>query len=175
MTAGADARVTSSFRGHWRGGISHPDPVWHRASMATESRHISTHIDRPAVVTYDYARNPANLPAWAAGLGASVELLDGQWVAESPTGRVVVAFVPTNEFGVLDHRVTLPSGRTVDNPMRVVVDGVGCEVVFTVRRRRGLSDEEFDRDTDAVRNDLATLKRVLESGLTHSRADSLPG
>jgi len=156
--------------------------------MATESRHISTHIDRPAVVTYEYARNPANLPAWAAGLGASVELLDGQWVAESPTGRVVVAFVPTNEFGVLDHRVTLPSGRvvvafvptnefgvldhrvtlpsgrTVDNPMRVVVDGVGCEVVFTVRRRRGLSDEEFDRDTDAVRNDLATLKRVLESG-----------
>lgn len=131
--------------------------------MVTDSRHISTSIERPASETYDYARNPANLPTWAAGLGGSVELVDGQWVAESPMGRVVVAFAPANDFGVLDHRVTLPSGQTVDNPMRVIADGDGCEVVFTVRRQPGMSDEEFDRDAEAVRADLATLKRVLEA------------
>lgn len=131
--------------------------------MATESRHISTPIDRPAQETYDYASNPANLPAWAAGLSGSVEFVDGQWVAESPMGRVVLAFAPANDFGVLDHRVTLPSGQTVDNPMRVIADGQGCDVVFTVRRQPGMTDEEFDRDADAVRADLATLKRVLEA------------
>jgi len=131
--------------------------------MTSQSRHISTTIDRSAGETVDYAGNPANLPAWAAGLSGSVEFIDGQWVAESPMGRVVVEFAPANDFGVLDHRVTLPSGQTVDNPMRVIPDGEGCEVVFTVRRQEGMSDQEFDRDADAVRADLATLKRVLEA------------
>ena len=47
--------------------------------------------------------------------------------------------------------------------MRVVADGQSCEVVFTVRRQPGMTDEEFDRDADAVRADLATLKRLLEA------------
>ncbi|HEY5152314.1 MAG TPA: SRPBCC family protein [Mycobacterium sp.] len=132
--------------------------------MASESRHISIAIDRPPAEVYAYAGNPANLPEWAAGLGGSIEHVAGQWVAESPMGRVVVAFAPANEFGVLDHRVTLPSGEIVDNPMRVIADGAGCEAVFSVRRQLGMTDEEFDRDCDAVRADLATLKQVLESG-----------
>ena len=132
--------------------------------MATESRHVSIAIDRPAGEVYEYVRNPANLPQWAAGLGGSIEHVDGQWVAESPMGRVVVAFAPDNQFGVLDHRVTLPSGLVVDNPMRVIADGAGCEVVFTVRCQPGMTDEEFERDADAVRADLGTLKRVLEKG-----------
>ena len=132
--------------------------------MVAESRHVSITIDLPAGEVYDFARNPANLPEWAAGLGGSIEHVDGEWVAESPMGRVIVAFAPDNEFGVLDHRVTLPSGLVVDNPMRVIADGAGSEVVFTVRRQPGMTDEEFDRDADAVRDDLGTLKRVLEKG-----------
>jgi hypothetical protein len=130
--------------------------------MASESRHISTHIDRLAQEVYDYASNPSNLPDWAPGLGSSVEVIDGQWIMESPMGRVVVAFAPRNEFGVLDHDVTLPSGETFYNPMRVTVDGAGCEVVFTLRRQAGMSDEDFERDADAVLGDLIALKRVLE-------------
>jgi hypothetical protein len=64
---------------------------------------------------------------------------------------------------VLDHRVTLPSGEAFYNPMRVVPDGNGCEVVFTLRRQVGMSDDDFERDAAAVRADLATLKHVLES------------
>jgi hypothetical protein len=77
-------------------------------------------------------------------------------------GRIVVTFVQRNEHGVLDHDVTLPSGETVHNPMRVIPDGSGCEVVFTLRRRPGMSEEDYVRDADAVSADLTTLKRVLE-------------
>lgn len=70
---------------------------------------------------------------------------------------------PANAFGVLDHDVTLPSGEVFHNPMRVLRDGDGCEVVFTLRRQSGLSDEEFARDEAAVAADLATLKRLLEA------------
>lgn len=131
--------------------------------MASNSRHISRRISRPVGEVYDFASDPANLPTWAHGLGSSVEFVDGKWVAESPIGRVTFAFVPRNEYGVLDHDVTLPSGQTVHNPMRVVADEDGCEVIFTLRQQAHMTDEDFDRDADAVLADLVTLKRVLEA------------
>ncbi|MFF0445855.1 SRPBCC family protein [Streptomyces sp. NPDC004609] len=132
-------------------------------TTASASRHISTPIDRPVKDVYDYASDPANLPEWAQGLGKSINRIDGQWIAESsPMGRVVVAFAQGNEFGVLDHDVTLPSGEVVYNPMRVIADGTGCEVVFTLRRLAWMDDEHFQRDADAVLADLTALKNVME-------------
>jgi hypothetical protein len=130
--------------------------------MTSESRHISEWIDRRPREVYDYAADPANLPQWAPGLGSSVEKVDGRWYVETSEGRVGFAFVQRNEYGVLDHYVTMPSGEIVYNPMRVIADGISCEVVFTLRRRPGLSDEDFRADTDAVAADLTRLKRVLE-------------
>ncbi|AEN10654.1 MULTISPECIES: SRPBCC family protein [unclassified Streptomyces] len=130
----------------------------------TASLHLSTHIDRTAEEVYAYASDPSHLPEWAAGLAGSVEETDGRWIADSPMGQVVVAFAPRNDFGVLDHDVTLPSGEKVHNPVRVIADTTGCEVVFTLRRRPEMSDEDFGRDADAVTADLAALKRALEKG-----------
>ncbi|MBR8639070.1 SRPBCC family protein [Streptomyces tuirus] len=126
------------------------------------SRHLGISIDRPAQEVYDYVSQPANVPGWAPGLARSIELVDGRWVGESPMGRVEVVFTPRNDFGVLDHDVILPTGETVHNPMRVIADGPGCEVVFTLRRRPGMSEADFHRDAEAVSADLTALKRVLE-------------
>lgn len=127
------------------------------------SRHVSTGIDRPAGEVYAFAADPRNLPRWAAGLAGSTVEADGDhWVTESTLGRVRIGFAPRNDFGVLDHDVTLPTGETVHNPLRVLADGDGSEVVFTLRRRPGMSDEDFERDAEAVVADLGTLKAVLE-------------
>jgi hypothetical protein len=138
--------------------------IRHHADMSTESRHLAVSIDRPAAEVYRYARDPAHLPSWAAGLAAGIRPERGEWVADSPMGRVLVRFVPVNEYGVLDHDVVLPTGESVTNPLRVLADGAGSEVVFTVRRRPGMTDAEFAADAAAVTADLATLKRVLEAG-----------
>ncbi|WP_435250837.1 SRPBCC family protein [Streptomyces tendae] len=133
-------------------------------STSKESRHLGVHIDRAAADVYAYASNPANLPAWAHGLGTSIEKRADHWVAESaPMGRVTVTFTPPNDLGVLDHDVTLPSGETVHNPVRVIADGTVSEVVFTLRRRPGTSDADFERDAAVVTADLARLKELLES------------
>jgi hypothetical protein len=79
-------------------------------------------------------------------------------------GRVEVVFAPENEFGVLDHVVRLPDGREVPNPLRVVPIDDGAEVVFHVRRREGMSDDDFAADAAAVTRDLETLRRILEDG-----------
>jgi hypothetical protein len=132
-------------------------------TMTSASKHLSERINRPADEVYDYASDPANLPEWAPGLGSSVEQVDGRWFVDTPAGRASVAFAPRNEYGVLDHDVTLPSGETIYNPVRVTADGSGCEVVFTLRRLPGMSDEDLERDADAVAADLTRLKRVLEN------------
>ena len=129
----------------------------------SESRHLSTHIARPAAEVYAFVTDPARLPEWAAGLGGSIEQRDGRWVAESPMGEVEVRFAPANPFGVADHDVTLPDGQTFSNPMRVLPDVDGCEVVFTLRRQPDMTDEAFESDASAIRTDLETLKRLLEA------------
>jgi hypothetical protein len=132
--------------------------------MASRSRHISISIDRPATEVYDFARDPFNLPMWAAGLAGSQVEHDGErWFTDSPMGRISITFAPRNDFGVMDHRVTLPSGETVYNPLRVISDGDGCEVIFTLRQRPEMTDEEFERDADAVANDLTALKSLIET------------
>jgi uncharacterized membrane protein len=128
----------------------------------SQSLHLSTYVERPADEVYAYAVDPAHLPQWAAGLSGSIEQRDGRWYAASPMGEVEVRFVAANQHGVLDHDVTLPDGTTVTNPMRVIADGDRSEVVFTLRRRPGMSDEELDADAAAVRSDLAALKALLE-------------
>jgi len=132
--------------------------------MVFDSAHVSTSIERAADDVYAFASNPRNLSAWANGLAQrEVEFVDGVWAIDSPMGRVTVAFAPPNQFGVLDHDVTLPSGEVVANPMRVIPNGDGCDVVFTVRRRAGVDEAEFSADTQAVAADLATLRNVMQA------------
>ncbi len=131
---------------------------------AGESRHISTWINRSATEAYRYAADPAHLPEWAAGLAVGgLTRVGDTWVAQSPMGEITIEFTPANDLGVLDHVVTMPSGEPVFNPLRVVPAGDDrCEVVFTLRRRPGMSAEQYDTDAAAVTADLAALKRVLE-------------
>lgn len=127
-----------------------------------EARHVSIAIARPPAEVYAYAREPSNLPRWAAGLSGAIEHIDGEWIADSPMGKVKVRFVDENPFGVLDHVVVLPSGQAVYNPMRVVANAEGSEVIFTLFRRPEVSDAELAADAAAVARDLAALKALLE-------------
>ncbi len=136
------------------------DSAEHPASV---SRHLDVVIERPWRTVYEYASDPRHLPDWAAGLaGSEVQREVTQWSMNSPMGRVLVSFVPENPYGVMDHTVTLDTGESVLNPLRVLpLDEQRCEVVFTLRRG-SMSEEEFAADAAAVAEDLATLKALCE-------------
>jgi hypothetical protein len=110
---------------------------------------------------YAYASDPANLPTWAPGFAKSIEKQGDVWIAQTTMGEARVRFAPENSFGVLDHEVTL-SSETFQNPMRVIPNGSGSEVLFTLIQLPGITDDQFDTDLDTVRADLNKLRTVLE-------------
>jgi hypothetical protein len=103
------------------------------------------------------------MPRWAPGLCDAIDQVDGRWIARSGSERMVVEFASPNPFGVLDHDVTFGNGERFHNPMRVLRDGDGAEVVFTLRHLPGVSDADFERDSATVLADLNALKRLLEN------------
>jgi len=134
------------------------------ANMAAERqvRHISVSIRRAAQDVYDFVAAPQNLAAWASGLGQSPALVNGEWVAQTPQGLVRIRFVERNAFGVLDHWVYPAVDNAIYIPMRVIANGDGCELVFTMLRAPRMSDEKFEADAAWVMRDLNALKNLLE-------------
>jgi hypothetical protein len=127
-----------------------------------EVRHISVSINRAPEEVYRFVSDPQNLPRWATGLGGSISNVDGEWIADGPIGRVKVRFVERNSLGVLDHDVVLESGLTVHNPIRVIPNGTGSEVIFSLFRQPEVSEEKFAEDAQWVEKDLGILKTLLE-------------
>ncbi len=84
-------------------------------------------------------------------------------MVQSPQGAVIFAFVEANSFGILDHTVTLPSGIKLTNPMRVIANDKGSELLFTLFQHKGMTDDQFLEDTSMVKSDLETLRGILES------------
>ena len=123
---------------------------------------ISVTIRCPPQAVYEFAVRPENLHKWATGLGTSGSRDGDDWVAQMPLGTVRIRFVPRNDLGVLDHSVTLPNGDVVYSPMRVIANGTGSEVTFTLFRLPDMTDEQFKTDAATVQHDLQTLKALLE-------------
>ena len=130
------------------------------STMTAKIIHIS--IDRDWREVYGFAAEPENMPLWASGLASDLERDGNDWVGRGVIGTVRVSFVPENEFGVLDHTVTIESGLRVYNALRVVPNGDGCEVMFTLLRMPDVTDAQFSADAAHIRKDLTTLKTLME-------------
>ena len=119
--------------------------------MAPETRRLTVSIDRPAAEAYEFLAVPGNFPKWAS------------YLVDTPEGPAEVQFSDRNRYGVLDHRVTLPRGRSFYVPLRVSEYGNGCALTLTLFRRPEATDEEFRADAQWVMRDLRAAKRLLEA------------
>jgi hypothetical protein len=125
-------------------------------------RTITVSIDRDWREVYDFASVPPNFQRWAAGLGRRFEESGEEWMAEDPDGRLIrIRCSQPNELGVLDHTV-FAEGRETHNAVRVVPNGTGAEVMFTLLQAPDMTDEMFAADAAAVERDLNTLRSLLE-------------
>lgn len=120
-------------------------------------------IDRPATEAYEFLSVPQNFPKWASGVGKSLRRDGEDWIADTPDGPAKVRFSDRNSRGVLDHSVTLLGRGTVFVPLRLMPKGAACELVLTLNRQPGMSDEKFAADAEWVMRDLNAAKRILEA------------
>jgi len=126
------------------------------------SKTVSVSIESPPRRVYEFVANPENLPKWATTFCRSVRKSGGEWIVETPDGPMGMRFVGRNDFGVLDHYVTVKPGIEILNPMRVVPNGSGSEIIFTSFQLPGMSNERFAEDAGFVERDLGALKKALE-------------
>ncbi len=132
--------------------------------MTWRALHISQTIDRSVEDVIAFAGDPRNLPKWAAGLTTADLRRDGdEWVTDSPMGQIKIRFAGPVAAGVLDHDVTTADGTVFHNPMRVLANDGGSEVVFTLYQRDDMSDQEFERDAGLIRDDLNRLRDLLDT------------
>lgn len=120
-------------------------------------------INRPWSAVYAFASNPRNLPQWAPGFALSVTPSGDGWRVTTASGPVSLRFAEPNAFGVLDHDVRLSNGQVFHNSMRVIPNGDGSQVLFTLYQAPGVSNEAFAADARLVDQDLHTLKQLLEA------------
>lgn len=104
-----------------------------------------------------------NWTTWAPWIRSVSRSSARDWALDTDAGPMKVRFAERNTLGVLDHEVTLASGVRVLNSMRVLANSSGSELVMVVFQSPEASTEEFERDVQAVRDDLARIKTVAES------------
>ena len=109
--------------------------------------------------------NLENIPRWARSTFQSIRQLNGKWVAETAQGSVTIDLTERNKFGILDHYVKLSSAAVIFAPMRVIKNGDGSEVIFTLFQPVDMSDDKFAEDAKSVEQDLNTLKKLMEETL----------
>jgi hypothetical protein len=132
------------------------------AEQAINVRQLRVAINCEAERAYEFLSAPENFPKWASGLAGSLRKSGDEWIAETPQGLATVRFSERNSRGVLDHSVTLPHGRTVYVPLRLVPTERGCDLVLTLYRGPDMSEERFAADAQWVMRDLNVAKRILE-------------
>jgi len=127
-----------------------------------KSKTLSVSIDCDPKKVYEFVSNPENLPRWASAFCQSVRQVNNEWIIETPRGSMKVLFSNQNIFGILDHYVSPSPEVKIFVPMRVLSNGSGSEVVFTLFRQVGMSDGQYAEDQRLVDQDLNKLKSILE-------------
>ncbi len=124
---------------------------------------IAVSIDASARRVYEFASNPENFPKWAANFAKSITRSGKDWIVNASDGPIRCVFTPHNDFGVLDHYVYPRPDAEIYIPLRVIPNGSGSEVMFTLFRQPEMSDQSFVADEALVAEDLAALKRLMEA------------
>ncbi|WP_248929617.1 hypothetical protein [Paenibacillus hamazuiensis] len=128
-----------------------------------KAKTLSVTIERRPEEVYEYFLDMTQFPKWATSFSQSVRKTDEGWIVETPDGPMSFRFAENRAFGVLDHYVSLVPGQEIYNPVRVVANGSGSELMFTLYQQPGMSDDRFAEDAGMVERDLHSLKKMLET------------
>lgn len=68
------------------------------------------------------------------------------------------------EHLTLDQVVSLPNGDEQLIPYRIMPKGNKCELMMTNQQTSGVSDEDYAEQMGWIRQELETVRKIMESG-----------
>ena len=124
---------------------------------------ISVTIDAPFEGVVEDLADPATHPEWATQFfaGPATKLADGTYEVQIPSlgGAARMSSEVESRLGVIDLFLA-PAGGAFGPPLpiRVVPNGDGVDVLFTLARFAGMGEEEWTRGLEGMRHELDNLK-----------------
>lgn len=137
--------------------------------MATiQTRTLTVTIDAPFEAVVKDLADPLAQTEWATEFfaGPGIEGADGTVVAQVPMmgGEVVFRVEAVEEHGILDLYLA-PTGAPFGPPLpvRVVRNGDGVDVLWTLSRMPGVPDEGWQQGIASMERELQDLRRRFEN------------
>lgn len=87
---------------------------------------------------------------------------DGWWSFTGPRGQSKLKFNENKSLGILDHKF-IDEESVWHVPMRIVPNGTHSEILITLNKPNGLTDEQFNQRVDEVGEIFNRMKQIIES------------
>ncbi len=112
---------------------------------------------------FAYISNPNNLSAWHSSFCRAVRAENTGYSVESPRGAVPVRFLRDDHTLVLDILAEVSDGIELASAIRLLSNGQGTEMVWTLVKPEGLSDSVFHEQLRWAGSALHNLRKLPKS------------
>lgn len=124
----------------------------------------SINLDCPASDAFKFLMEANNWPRWAThGVKSVKPGSGGYWDIETPTGPAKFKIEGDAASGVVDTIFVAGNGDKWEFPSRIVSTGGGSTFVTVHTKPAAMADDQFKKSLQQVDEELAKLKRELES------------
>ena len=126
-------------------------------SMSVRSRTITISVKRK---TGDVFEAILNLPPKMA---PDAKKKEGNWWSfTTERGPAQLKFFDNKQLGILDYQY-IDTEAKWDVPMRVIPSGDSSEILITLNKPEGMSEEVFQKRTKEMEQITQTMKQILET------------
>jgi RNA recognition motif-containing protein len=121
---------------------------------------LTASLPQDAQTLFAWIADPENLPKWHTSFCRSLRKENGSLIAESPRGPVPVRFIRDDRTLVLDLLAEVAEGIELTNAIRILSNGEGSEIVWTLVKADGLSEAVFHEQVRWAGSALQNLRKV---------------
>ena len=124
----------------------------------SETRSIA--IDAPPEEVHRFVADATNIPRWAPAFATAIRPSDKNWVVTTECGEAEIVLASNPQSRTLD--ILSADDRTRGAFARVISNGPGSEVLFTLFFEPGTPEQAVAAQMSVVDGELASIKQLTQ-------------
>ncbi|TMI90120.1 MAG: hypothetical protein E6H00_08005 [Bacillati bacterium ANGP1] len=129
--------------------------------MRANTEHVTINVDHRHL--FAFLADPGNLPKWAVGFCRAIRRDGDRWFVQTPQGEVAIRYLTNPNLGTIDFYISLGPGIEVAAFSRIMPNGNGSEYVFTQFQASSISDDVFEAQVRALKEELVVLRALMHA------------